>query len=180
MNRRTNKVLKIALTVITLFITSPRARAEEKPAVGQADSGVLPADKYFGRAAAGYKAAKQAPEVCAKVFCYCGCDATDSHSSLLDCFTSTHGVDCAICQDEAIISAKLKSEGRTIPEIQKAIDDGFKSQYPWLKPSLQLMSYREKALHASEEQAKAINPSGAKEGTPEAEAAKKGSCCGEH
>jgi len=103
---------------------------------------VLPPNKFFGRAALGYSAAKQAPEVCAKLFCYCGCDLTDSHANLLDCFTCEHGVDCQICQEEAIIGLRMKREGKNLYTIQKAIDRAFSDQYPWDKPSAQLLEYR--------------------------------------
>ena len=62
---------------------------------------VLDPNKYFGKAKLGYAAAQLCPEICAKLFCYCGCDETDEHDTLLDCFTTDHGVDCHICQEEA-------------------------------------------------------------------------------
>src|SRR5579871_413239 len=55
---------------------------------------VLDPEKFFGDAQVGYQAAQQCPEIIAKLFCYCGCDISDSHTSLLDCFTTDHGADC--------------------------------------------------------------------------------------
>jgi hypothetical protein len=37
-----------------------------------------------------------------QVPCYCPCDKLKGHTSLLDCFTSKHGAQCRICQQEAI------------------------------------------------------------------------------
>jgi hypothetical protein len=114
---------------------------------------VLDPSKFFGRAALGYSAAKQAPEVCEKLFCYCGCDMTDSHSTLLDCFVCEHGADCQICQDEAIVGLHMKQEGKSLLKIQKSIDEAFSQQYPWNKPTPQLTNYRN-LLKLEEEEAK--------------------------
>jgi hypothetical protein len=134
---------------------------------------VLNPAKFFGRAALGYSAAKQAPEICQKLFCYCGCDITDSHASLLDCFTCDHGVDCQICQDEAIISLHMKQEGKSLFKIQKSIDDAFSQQYPWDKPSPQLKKYRE-SIKPDTDEKKIIEPAAAtlKENAPQAKPSK--------
>jgi hypothetical protein len=92
---------------------------------------VLDPGQYFGKAKAGYQAAKEAPEICAKLFCYCGCDLTDDHGSLLDCFTSDHGVDCYICQEEALVALKMKQQGKSLAEIQKVVDLAYTKEYPW-------------------------------------------------
>jgi hypothetical protein len=84
-----------------------------------------------GMAAVGYASAKAAPEVMAKLFCYCGCDQTDSHSALIDCFTGMHGMDCHICQEEAVLALRMYRDGATIPEIQKKIDATYSNQYPF-------------------------------------------------
>jgi hypothetical protein len=102
---------------------APGSQEQNKP--------VLDPNKYFGKAKAGYAAAKECPEICAKLFCYCGCDLTDEHVSLLDCFTSDHGVDCYICQEEALVALKMKQQGKGLPEIQKVIDLAYKKEYPF-------------------------------------------------
>src|SRR5580692_603585 len=77
-------------------------KAAPGAALAQANPGtttakqVLPAEQFFGEAQAGYTAAAQIPDICEKLFCYCGCDSTDKHQSLLDCFTSDHGADCSV------------------------------------------------------------------------------------
>jgi hypothetical protein len=109
----------------------PANRAVEagKPASGEKP--VLDPGQYFGKAKAGYEAAKAAPEICAKLFCYCGCDLTDEHTSLLDCFTSDHGVDCFICQEEALVANKMKQQGKGLSEVQKTVDLAYCHEYPW-------------------------------------------------
>ncbi|CAN5553215.1 hypothetical protein BH11CYA1_BH11CYA1_08310 [soil metagenome] len=107
---------------------------------------VLDPNKFFGHAKSGYAAAKLCPEICAKLFCYCGCDMTDDHDSLLDCFTTDHGVDCHICQEEALIALKMKREGKTIKQIQQAIDIMFEKEYPFDEPSAVIQKYRKNRL----------------------------------
>lgn len=92
---------------------------------------VLDHSNYVGKVKMGYMAAEGAPEVCEKLFCYCGCDYTDEHASLLDCFTSDHGVDCIYCQGEAVMAFKMKKKGSSIADIQKAIDLNWGPKYPF-------------------------------------------------
>jgi hypothetical protein len=92
---------------------------------------VLDHSKYVGKVKMGYMAAQRAPDVCQKLFCYCGCDYTDEHGSLLDCFTSDHGVDCIYCQGEAVLAYKMKRKGASIEDIQKAVDLNWGPHYPF-------------------------------------------------
>jgi hypothetical protein len=118
---------------------------------GAAPNKVLPPEQFFGQAALGYAAAKACPEICAKLFCYCGCDHTDEHSSLLDCFTCVHGVDCEICQEEAIDALRLKTEGKSLAEIQKYIDYQYAKQYlPDFNISPALRKYKASRLYKVE------------------------------
>lgn len=106
---------------------------------------VLEPSRFFGLAQFGYAAAKAAPAVMSKLFCYCGCDLTDSHNSLLDCFTSIHGVDCHICQEEAILAVKMHREGDDIATIQKAVDEKYAKDYPFEQDTAAYKLY--KATH---------------------------------
>jgi hypothetical protein len=51
----------------------------------------LPADGFQGRVREAYKAAAEIPDVMAGVTCYCGCDKSQGHRNLLDCFVDDHG-----------------------------------------------------------------------------------------
>lgn len=103
---------------------------------------VLNPEQYVGKVRMGYMAAKAAPEICEKLFCYCGCDYTDEHASLLDCFTSDHGVDCYICQEAAIMALKMKRKGETLSNIQKAVDLRWGKIYPFYEqPSANIKRY---------------------------------------
>ncbi|PWT99068.1 MAG: hypothetical protein C5B53_05895 [Candidatus Melainabacteria bacterium] len=127
------------LVLSSTSMLSLAAEHVDKPANPPA---VLPPENFTGRISEGYAAAKKLPDICSKLFCYCGCDKTDSHSSLLDCFTCDHAVDCTICLDEAIIARDLKKKGKSLSEIQKEIDQGFQTMYPWDQPTPALEKYR--------------------------------------
>lgn len=147
---------------------------------------VLNPDQYIGKVKMGYMAAKAAPEICEKVFCYCGCDYTDEHASLLDCFTSDHGVDCYICQEAAIMSLKMKRKGESLSNIQKAIDLRWGKIYPFYEqPSANIKRYWATRLWAPgkgptdaekhDENAASLTPTMA--GDNSTEDKKSGSCC---
>ncbi|HEY9773692.1 MAG TPA: CYCXC family (seleno)protein [Planktothrix sp.] len=140
---------------------------------------VLDPEKFFGDAQVGYQSAQQCPEVAAKLFCYCGCDITDSHTSLLDCFTSDHGADCPICTGEAVTALALKREHKTLAQIQQAIDKQYAKEYPYEQPSKALRDYRAHRLYqpdAKDEPAAKHNHPGA---PPKLKAGREaGNCCG--
>ena len=56
--------------------------------------------------------------------CYCYCDRHQGHKSLLDCFASTHGAECDVCQKEAVLSYQLTQKGKTPAQIRAAIIHG--------------------------------------------------------
>jgi hypothetical protein len=56
--------------------------------------------------------------------CYCYCDRHAGHKSLLDCYASTHGSECDICQKEAIFSYQQTQKGKTPTQIRAAIIHG--------------------------------------------------------
>jgi hypothetical protein len=56
--------------------------------------------------------------------CYCYCDRHSGHKSLLDCFVSTHGSECDICQKEAVLAYQQTQKGKTPAQIRAAIIHG--------------------------------------------------------
>jgi hypothetical protein len=94
---------------------------------------VLPPSQFFGAAAMGYAAAKAVPKVCHKLFCYCGCDITDRHKNLLDCFVTIHGADCHICQEEALMALKMNRAEKNLEAIQKSVDQTYKKDRLWTR-----------------------------------------------
>jgi len=148
---------------------------------------VLDPSRYFGGAQLGYASAKAAPEVMAHVFCYCGCDATEGHHHLIDCYTSNHGQDCHICQEEAVEALKLSRDHKSMAEIQKQIDDDHSHWYPFTKPTANYAAYKASRLYTpapdANTQVAGPEPSAEDKDTKEAAAPKVkpgfsvGSCC---
>ena len=56
--------------------------------------------------------------------CYCHCDRSSGHGSLLDCFISRHGSGCDICQKEAFYSYEETRKGKTAAQIREGIEQG--------------------------------------------------------
>jgi hypothetical protein len=56
--------------------------------------------------------------------CYCHCDRSVGHGSLLDCFASKHGSGCSICMDEAFYSYEQSRKGKTAAQIRARIIKG--------------------------------------------------------
>lgn len=101
--------------------------------------------KLVGSPKQAYNAAIQCESILGSLFCYCGCDETQQHNSLKDCFFSEEAVNEAICQEEVIFAASLKNKGFSLQQIQNAIDSKF-GIHPVFPESLALKKYREMKL----------------------------------
>ena len=130
-------ILAFAATLLVLpqFVASqsaetPSAPAEPVPAFhAQPPSGDLPptmepsvyTDKLIFNA---YVVAGRVKKVLYQQPCYCHCDRSSGHGSLLDCFTNRHGAGCDICQKEAFYSYEQTKKGKTPTQIRDAIERG--------------------------------------------------------
>jgi Protein of unknown function with PCYCGC motif len=56
--------------------------------------------------------------------CYCYCDLSQGHGSLLDCFTSKHGSGCGTCIREALYTYEQSRKGKTPAQIREGIERG--------------------------------------------------------
>lgn len=56
--------------------------------------------------------------------CYCYCDRSLGHGSLLDCFASKHGSGCDVCMREAFYAYEQTRRGRTPAQIREGIKKG--------------------------------------------------------
>jgi hypothetical protein len=56
--------------------------------------------------------------------CYCHCDRSQGHTSLLDCFASKHGSACGVCMREAIYSYEQSHKGKTAAQVRAGIEHG--------------------------------------------------------
>lgn len=132
------------LSSIPAEATPPVSPAAGKHVVGaEAAAKVLAADKFTYPMKLGYDAAQKHPDVINHLFCYCGCDLTDAHSTLMDCYTSNHGAYCEICLEEAIQAREMRDKHASLSSIQKGIDGHFARLYPYENPSPALQKYRQ-------------------------------------
>jgi hypothetical protein len=79
--------------------------------------------------------------------CYCHCDRSQGHGSLLDCFVSKHGSGCDICIKEAFYSYEQTHKGKTPAQIREGIVRG-----DWQK--VNLIRYQKAYLPPSNSPAK--------------------------
>jgi len=56
--------------------------------------------------------------------CYCHCDRSKGHASLLDCFASEHGSGCGTCIYEDFYSYEQVHKGKTAGQIREGIIKG--------------------------------------------------------
>ena len=56
--------------------------------------------------------------------CYCHCDRSQGHKSLLDCFASKHGSGCGTCIYEDFYTYEQVGKGKTAAQIRAAIIKG--------------------------------------------------------
>lgn len=77
---------------------------------------------------ASYKAASEHSALFAQLPCYCYCERTNGHKSLLSCFADTHGTECSICRREALFAASEVKRGKTVVQIRDEIIRGLWSK----------------------------------------------------
>jgi len=85
----------------------------------------LDPNQFVGEVKQAYLIAESDPALLAQLHCWCGCDRTDGHKNLLDCYRDTHGAHCAICTGEAIEAEKLAAQGMPVEKIRDALRDRF-------------------------------------------------------
>lgn len=71
-----------------------------------------------------YLLAGRAKRVLYQQPCYCHCDRSQGHKSLLDCFASKHGSGCGVCIREALYSYEQSRRGKTAAQIREGIEHG--------------------------------------------------------
>lgn len=110
--------------------TSQSAPDEQVPAFHvQAPQGELPAtvnpelftDPVVQNA---YTVAARIKKTLYREPCYCHCDRSQGHGSLLDCFASKHGAGCNICIAEDFYAYEQSRNGRTAAQIRAGIIRG--------------------------------------------------------
>jgi len=56
--------------------------------------------------------------------CYCHCDRSQGHGSLLDCFASKHASVCDVCIREGLYTYEQSRKGKTVAQIRTGIEHG--------------------------------------------------------
>jgi hypothetical protein len=56
--------------------------------------------------------------------CYCHCDRSQGHGSLLDCYVSKHAAVCGICEREDFYAYEQWHKGKTGAQIREGIERG--------------------------------------------------------
>jgi Protein of unknown function with PCYCGC motif len=56
--------------------------------------------------------------------CYCHCDRSQGHGSLLDCYVSKHAAACGICEREDFYAYEQSRKGKTGAQIREGIEHG--------------------------------------------------------
>jgi hypothetical protein len=114
----------------TIYRSHAEAPAPAAQTVAASDAAqhlrmTLDPNQFVGEVKRAYQIAEHDPALLAQMHCYCGCDRTDGHKNLLDCYRDTHGAHCAICTGEAIEAEKLAEQGMPVEKIRDALRDRF-------------------------------------------------------
>jgi hypothetical protein len=109
---------------------SPQVPVTDVPAYhAQSPQGTLPstmspeefADPLVKNA---YAAAARVRKALYQQPCYCHCDRSQGHESLLDCFASKHGSGCGTCMLEALYTYEQTRKGKPPSQIRAGIERG--------------------------------------------------------
>ena len=97
--------------------------AEARDRRGQRGAGAFDArsNQFIGPVKQAYKIAEKNPALLAELHCYCGCDRTDGHQNLLDCYRGRHGATCEICTEEALLAERMSEQHSPVDQIRDAI-----------------------------------------------------------
>lgn len=71
-----------------------------------------------------YRLAARIKKVLYQQPCYCHCDRSQGHGSLLDCFVSKHAAACGICEREDFYAYEQTHQGKTGAQIREGIERG--------------------------------------------------------
>ena len=81
----------------------------------------LQPEQFFGPTREAYRVAKEIPETIAQLPCYCHCDQSIGHKSLLSCFQDTHASQCTVCVSEALVAYNMQKSGMKPEQIRERI-----------------------------------------------------------
>ena len=150
-SRRSALAAAVGVAVLAAGCSAP---AKAPGAGGTAPAGAraaplapLPAYARALPAAEAYRFAAARPDLLRAVPCYCGCGASDGHTSNLDCFVAAsaadgppafvpHGAGCGTCIAIALETKRLAGQGVPPAEIRRTIDATFGGGRPGTRTPL--------------------------------------------
>ncbi len=71
-----------------------------------------------------YSVAARIKKVLYQEPCYCHCDRSEGHGSLLDCFVSNHTAGCGVCMKEVFYVHEQSHKDKTAAQIREGIEQG--------------------------------------------------------
>lgn len=71
-----------------------------------------------------YELARRIEATLYQLPCYCYCDRSMGHTSLLSCFNSDHGSQCDVCREELFFAYEAVHRGESVREIRNDIIQG--------------------------------------------------------
>src|ERR1700739_4383512 len=129
--------LLLCTAALGLAIAAPRAASQlaqngqetlpafhSEPPQGQLPETLSPSQFSNVVVQNAYTLAARVKKVLYQQPCYCHCDRSQGHTSLLDCFASTHGSECGVCMREAVYSYEQSKRGKTPAKIRAGIEHG--------------------------------------------------------
>lgn len=102
-----------------------RAEAVTLAADESEGASTLDPKQFVGPVREAYTFAGKNPALLAQLHCYCGCDRTLGHQSLLDCYRGTHASVCEICIQSALMAKQLSKQDSPVEQIREAIRRNF-------------------------------------------------------
>lgn len=71
-----------------------------------------------------YRLAARIKKVLYQQPCYCHCDRSQGHGSLLDCYVGKHAAVCGVCEREGFYAYEQSHKGKTAAQIREGIVHG--------------------------------------------------------
>ena len=103
-------------------LAAPQSATDVPAFHNEAPAGALPATMSPDNFS--YALAAHVKKVLYQQPCYCRCDRSQGHESLLDCFVSKHGAGCETCVREDLYSYEQSRKGKTPAQIRAGIIQG--------------------------------------------------------
>jgi hypothetical protein len=132
----TLEIAAVPVLAVLLALAMSGGGGEDSSATAQGPQ--FPAFVYESQTSRNaYQLAVDNRQLYSQMPCYCGCERLDMpHQSLDQCFFMAdgsfeqHAAYCTICADIAVDAARLQSEGKTVTEIRRLVDEKFGDMGP--------------------------------------------------